>query len=287
MTVTLISLAIASALAFFVMRLLREERRRSDARVAALTELAGEAAEDDVLQAVKPEPRPVPAAARQEPAAPLRIRSATPSVIERPAAKPRERRFDDFEIRPAVVEVSAAADLFDAHDEPSPWGRRLAVIGVMIFLAGGALFMLTHQRSRTDVLPAASQTAQGVRGPESQGSGSSATAATAPLELVSLRHTQQGDTLTISGLVQNPKDGTAHARLAVTAVVFGADGAFLTSGKAPLDYTKLAAGDESPFVITVPVNAPVARYRIGFRAEDGSVVAHVDRRNPDVRRAGL
>jgi hypothetical protein len=31
----------------------------------------------------------------------------------------------------------------------------------------------------------------------------------------------------------------------------------------------------------------VARYRVGFRSEDGSVVAHVDRRAADVSRAGM
>jgi len=63
-----------------------------------------------------------------------------------------------------------------------------------------------------------------------------------------------------------------------TAVLFGPDGNFLTSGRAALDFTSLAPGDESPFVIAVPVNGTVARYRVGFRAPDGSVIAHVDRR---------
>jgi hypothetical protein len=84
--------------------------------------------------------------------------------------------------------------------------------------------------------------------------------------------------------VQNPKTGASVTRLTATAVVFAADGTFLAGGKAPLDYTSLAAGDESPFVVTVPVRGSVARYRVGFRGEDGSVVAHVDRRAGDVAR---
>jgi hypothetical protein len=95
---------------------------------------------------------------------------------------------------------------------------------------------------------------------------------------VSLRYTQQGDSLLITGLVQNPKTGRPLTRLVATAVVFGPDGTFLAGGRAPLDYTTLGAGDESPFVISVPVKGTVSRYRVGFRAEDGSVVAHVDRR---------
>jgi hypothetical protein len=42
--------------------------------------------------------------------------------------------------------------------------------------------------------------------------------------------------------------------------------------------TALAPGDESPFVVAVPVTEAVARYRIGFRGEDGRVIAHIDKR---------
>jgi hypothetical protein len=53
----------------------------------------------------------------------------------------------------------------------------------------------------------------------------------------------------------------------------------LTSGRAPLDFTTLAAGDESPFLIRVPVSGTVAKYRVGFRRADGNVLGHLDRRN--------
>ena len=49
-------------------------------------------------------------------------------------------------------------------------------------------------------------------------------------------------------------------------------------GRAPLDFATLAPGDESPFVLGVPVSGTVARYRVGFRSEDGRVIAHIDRR---------
>jgi hypothetical protein len=66
--------------------------------------------------------------------------------------------------------------------------------------------------------------------------------------------------------------------VAATAFLFGADGTFLASGRAPLDFTILRPGDESGFVISVPVTLPVARYRIGFRGDDGRIIGHVDRR---------
>jgi hypothetical protein len=102
---------------------------------------------------------------------------------------------------------------------------------------------------------------------------------TPPLELLSLRHSQEEGRLVITGLVQNPRAGVPLSRVIATAFLFSSDGTFLASGRAPLDFSTLAAGDESPFVLTVPVTAPVARYRVGFRAEDGRVIAHIDRRS--------
>jgi hypothetical protein len=93
-----------------------------------------------------------------------------------------------------------------------------------------------------------------------------------------LRHTQEADTLTITGLVQNPRGAASLSRVTATVFLFAPDGTFLTSGRGPLDFSTLAAGDESPFVLAVPVRGTVARYRIGFRGEDGRVIAHVDRR---------
>jgi hypothetical protein len=68
------------------------------------------------------------------------------------------------------------------------------------------------------------------------------------------------------------------SRVTVTAYAFDDNGAFLASGRALIDVTALAAGDESPFVVSVPVTATVARYRIGFRTEDGRVISHIDKR---------
>jgi hypothetical protein len=102
-----------------------------------------------------------------------------------------------------------------------------------------------------------------------------------PLELVSLQHTREAQRLVITGLVQNPRSGGAISHVVATAFLFGPDGAFLTSSRAPLDFTTLSPGDESAFVINIPVTVPVARYRVGFRTEDGRVIEHVDKRVPD------
>jgi hypothetical protein len=107
------------------------------------------------------------------------------------------------------------------------------------------------------------------------------------LELLSLRDARQADTLTITGMVQNPQAGSLLSRVAVTAYAFDDKGTFLASGRALIDVTALAPGDQSPFLVTVPVTETVARYRIGFRSEDGRVIAHIDRRQQQTPMAAL
>jgi hypothetical protein len=57
-----------------------------------------------------------------------------------------------------------------------------------------------------------------------------AEAAARPLELVTLRHQRQGDTLVITGLVRNPPNATAITGLVAVAFAFDKQGGFLTSG---------------------------------------------------------
>ena len=61
-------------------------------------------------------------------------------------------------------------------------------------------------------------------------------------------------------------------------MLFGADGAFLASGRAPLDVTHARGRATSPASSSaVAGTAAVARYRVGFRGEDGRIIGHVDR----------
>jgi hypothetical protein len=102
-----------------------------------------------------------------------------------------------------------------------------------------------------------------------------------PLELISMRHTRDDGALTITGLVRNPRAGVARAGIAAVVFAFDKDGGFLTSARAPLDFTTLGPGDESPFVVTLPNVGDVARYRVSFRTDIG-VLRHVDRRATQV-----
>ena len=74
------------------------------------------------------------------------------------------------------------------------------------------------------------------------------------------------------------------ARKADILFAFDRSGAFVASGRAPLDFSALAPGDESPFVVNVPNVSDVARYRVTFRSGNG-VVRHIDRRTDQVQLA--
>jgi hypothetical protein len=158
----------------------------------------------------------------------------------------------------ALNDAQMHDDLFVARNEPSPWARRLAVAAALAACVAVAGYV---------VLPRAS------------GSIAAAPAGTInPLELLTLGHTQEPDALTVTGLVHNPRNGAALKQVTATAFLFGDGGTFLASGRANLDFTTLAPGDDSPFVIKIPVTGVVTRYRVGFRGADGAVIAHVDRR---------
>jgi hypothetical protein len=250
-TVTLLSMGMAGALSVIVWRMLRDERQRSDARVAALATLAG---------------RGQPAARLDAP------RLEVPAVRPRPATR-RQTELDlpmhDLQMAPAVT--PGAGELFvERREDESPWRNRFVVMAALgLVIASAILFTLAANgrvtpRTAPPALPTAA--AAPAQAPQAQ------------LELVSMRDSRSAESLSITGLVHNPRSGSLLTRVSVTAYAFDANGGFMASGRALLDVTSLAAGDESPFVVSVPVTGEVARYRIGFRGEDGRVIAHVDKR---------
>lgn len=251
MAVTALSLVMAAGMAVIVAKLLREDRARSEARVSALTALAAEPAASVTASA----PAPLPRRTASRPEAPLANHSAP--------APPA----DDLELRPASL--STVGDLFAEHERPSPWGRRAAVIGLLA-AAGAAILVVATTRQTPGAGPTTTTAAA-----------TASEAVPAPLELRALRHTEEAQSFVVSGIVHNPRSSAPLTAVVATAFAFGSDGGFLSSGRAPVDFTTLGPGDESPFVVTVPVTGRVARYRIGFRTEDGRVISHVDKRTPD------
>lgn len=103
-----------------------------------------------------------------------------------------------------------------------------------------------------------------------------------PLELLSLSHRVDAEDFVVAGLVQNPVDGRTAPTVMAVVYAFNAKGEYFASGKAALEFAALAPGAESPFEVRLPKITGVTRFRIGFRAQDGSVVAHVDRRGQPI-----
>jgi len=143
---------------------------------------------------------------------------------------------------------------------------KVAAGAVMLLLVAGGIFI----GSRTSDTADASATTQRNGG--------------RPLELMSMRHQRQGTALTVSGLVKNPAAGAAVQGVTAVVFVFDRTGAFVASGRAPLDFSTLAPGDESPFVVNIANVSDVARYRVTFRTGD-TVVRHIDRRSDHVQLA--
>ena len=165
------------------------------------------------------------------------------------------------------------ASMFDeaAGSRPTLTGRpmlRVAVVVVMA-LAIGVVLMVGRGAEAPARAADAAATANG----------------TAPLELMSMRHQRQGNSLTVTGLVRNPESGVEARRVTAVVFAFDRDGAFLASGRAPLDFVVLEPDDESPFVVTLPDAGDVARYRVSFRTEAG-LLRHLDRRAGQLQIAG-
>jgi hypothetical protein len=239
--VTLLSMMMAASLSVIVWRMLRDERQRSEARVLALSRMAGGHQKPHDARGFQASPRDAVAGEYRELHHELPLHDA-----------------------PVVTSTS----LFTTPTHASPWGHRVAVMsGLGLVAASVILFALTAADRKAP--------ARGVPAPAAQ---APVAATAAGLELLSLRDTRQADSLTITGLVHNPRGGAALTRVTVTAYTFDDKGSFLASGRALIDVTALAPGDESPFVVSVPVTDAVARYRIGFRDESGRVIAHVDKR---------
>jgi hypothetical protein len=274
-----LSLAVALIASAIAWRLAREERTRSAARVAALAVAADEA--DKPAARVQRRPANAPLADEDDE---VTSRSYPSRVTPLAAGSRGFGRGPELALRadPDIEVVAARTDpapgraelresfLGAGSAEAGPNGRQRWLAGaalVLLLVLGGATAWMFFDTSAA--------------------SHRMATAAAAPLELLSLRHERRGSTLAISGLVRNPVAGHAVAELSAVVFLFDQGGTFVRSAQARVDFLKLGAGDESPFVIQVEAPATVTRYRVSFRTGEG-MVPHVDRREqPQVSPASV
>jgi hypothetical protein len=233
--ITVVSLIVALVMSVTAWRLMREEKQRSAARIAALSAAAVDHAAPADLPIV--EQQTEPARAPWKPAVVEVVHEASPAV----------------NFSHASGFLGAAPQQHDNGDRQ----KSLAVAAVVFFvcLAAGTAWVMSAPEGTSAVAV----------GPNS------------PLELVSLTHSRQNDKLAVSGLVRNPAAGKPVERLSAVVFLFDRTGTFVTSSRAHVDFLRLGAGDETPFVVSIDAPATVARYRVSFRTDDG-VVPHIDRR---------
>lgn len=256
----------AIGLTIVMMRLLRQDRQRSDARVAMLVSLAGRPAVDARPAIDAPLPRRAEPPVRLEPRtpAPPRRRGVVPTA---PLPVAEVEIFRDYAFDSAAT-LTAAPELFDAA--PVRTRNALVYVFAAAVIMAAAIALSFRWALSTAGTPTTETTAAVASAPA---------AAAQPLSLVSLRHEQAGDgTLVISGVVRNPAGSIPRERLFAAASLVDASGALIATARAPLDFTTLAPGDESPFVVRISNANGVARYRVGFRDASGQAVAHVDKR---------
>ena len=260
--VTITAVLVAIAASAVAWRTVREERRRSEARVAALARdiHASDAFDLD-----------------------LRGTSRAPAVRYDSARAPSIRSLRDADpaSRDADTTARSAEPMFVATVAADRGGSRFSLALAVVCFIAATVMAAAIVLSGSPALPAASarqlSTPRGaaVLGPADRDPSASTSA---PLELVSLAHERDGDTLTVRGTIRNPSSGSEMNRLTAVVFLFDRDGGFLTSGRAAVDSPELIPGGESAFAVSVPAAGAVARYRVSFRSGD-RVVAHVDKRN--------
>ena len=244
--VTFVALSLAVGMSFVAVRLLGGDRRRSAARVASLeaAALADPDLDDDE---------------------PLEMSASDELRLDEPT-------FDDFRTADAAMFATTAAPR-----APSRRGLAFAAVAaVMAGLAGTAYVLFTPTAlGASPAAPVSTPTASSTTPPATT---PTADVHHAPIELLSLKHSIDGETFTLAGLVQNPIGGSTFSHVIAVVYLFDHDGNYFATGRADLEFRGLRAGEESPFTVKISGTTRVGRYRVGFRRDDGSVIAHVDKR---------
>ena len=241
-TTTLLALAMTVTMGVVTWRLVREERRRSAARLAAL------AAE---LRRRQEAPIGPPSAEGL-----TKARLTLPSTA---AAAPVDVAIPGPEAARSVPDqYTSAGTLFDTPTgDGGGWSRQLAGLG-----AAGVVLVA--------IAAAVLGSSAGNRGEEFSFTNR------VPVELLALDHERQDGWLAISGAVRNPLEGRVATHVIVLATAFDRGGATVASQRVPLELETLPPGGESPFAISLPAER-ASRYRISFLIDE-TTVPHIDRR---------
>ncbi len=288
--ITIVALVLAASLGWFAYRLLREDRRRADARVAVLTaaldraEPVGwdtSARHESAGTAALPEVRT--AAVRTEAAVadtPLAASRALPELVfveddvrDRGAFRSEHDWANGSSAGPAETRVAAPvrvggllADVPEAQR-----GDARGVIGVvaLVVVAVLALAYAWWPAAPAEDNRAAAAAARAETTPAPPA---------VPLQLTALGHEQRPGVLVVRGVVRNPVAGSNRSNIVANVTLLDAKGSVLDSGRAAVQAEVLRPGRDGEFSVNLPANAAVRRYRVTFQSADGSLVAHADRR---------
>lgn len=243
--VTLISMLLAVIMSVIAWRAAQEEKRRSDARIAAL--------------------------------------AAEIHDTDRPHAAPRAEADLDLR-RPVETPVSLpVTGLFETSGAARTGPRLATVVGIGLLVFGSvavvAFVLGTGSTAATAHVASPANLENRANQASSANPANHATSENlVPLELLALGHERNGDRLMVRGVVRNPSAGREIDRVIAVVFLYNRDGGFLASGRAAIESTALVPGGESGFIVVVPGASNVGRYRVSFRTED-RVVPHVDRRD--------
>jgi hypothetical protein len=275
-------LLIAIVMTVIALKVLRENRARSVARVAALqalvntefrtTEVTGEtevAEETEFAEMETPAfmRRPV----RQPEGFDLALRQD-----QDPVPQPRFVRVEVPLPEPRFAHVEPQTPLFEDTAPRTPGHRFAWMAATALVMASlvGAFFLISS----------------GVIGRVMASNAARARAAsnsTTPIELLSLRHAIDATgAFTVTGLVQNPAASVPLQGVTAVVYLFDAEGKYFASSRAALESTVLSPGGQAGFTVRVPSpsspsslpSPSISQYRVSFQQNDGAAVIHVDRR---------
>jgi hypothetical protein len=242
--ISLLSLLLAAAMSAVAWRMVRDERLRSAARVAALAAEIHEGV--DGRPAAEPE---------------LALNVVAP--------RGSSEMFSATRTTGANSRLALAAMV----------GALLVGAAATIGILGGGQTPVTlppaEPSSGTSGSGVADRAAAGLHKPADPGS---TPHRTMPLELVALGHEREARGLTVRGVIRNPAGGADVDHLIAVVLLFNGEGGYIASGRAAVGADKLSPGGETTFVVTVAGAPDVERYRVSFRTER-DVIPHVDVRS--------
>jgi hypothetical protein len=238
LTVTLLSLAIAVGASVLAWRVMRNDRLRSEARIAAL---AADLGLDQDERTIQTERRPAPVD-------PEYVPSAT------------------VELKRAGEPIATSSGMFAPTARDHSGFRFAAGIGVAVVIVAAVIGTLVVTSGRTPAAPADVAS----RAPEPA-------PADAPLELVALGHERVADGLTVRGVVRGVAPIAEKRPLTAVVLLFDREGTFIASGRADVQPAGADLAGERRFVVSVPSVGNVSRYRVSFRSDE-QIVPHLDKR---------